>query len=87
MDGIQMIDDRVTILKSDINELKKGLNKMGTTLEKVQEIAAKLSLGVEEIAKDIQTLKEQLAGAGTPEEVEAILQPIIDRLNLLGQAQ
>ena len=60
---------------------------MATILETVTALAASLTLGIDEIANDIQALKDALAGAGTPEEVEAILQPIIDRLNALGQAQ
>ena len=69
------------------HKLKRKVNKMGTVLEKVQELALAIGVATDEIAADLQKLKDQLAGAGTPEEVEAILQPIIDRLTALGQAQ
>lgn len=60
---------------------------MASVLETVQALADALTAGINEVAADLQALKDQLAGAGTPEEVEAILQPIVDRLNALGQAQ
>jgi hypothetical protein len=67
--------------------IKRKVHKMATVLEKVQELALAISVAADEIAADLQRLKDQLVGAGTPEEVEAILQPIIDRLTALGQAQ
>ncbi len=66
---------------------KIRMDKMGTTIEEVQQFAAQIDAATTEIANDLQALKDQLAGAGTPEEVQAILQPVLDRLNNLGQAQ
>ncbi len=60
---------------------------MSIITQKLEEMAAALQLAADEIAADLQALKDLLANAGTPEEVEAILQPIVDRLNALGQAQ
>lgn len=65
----------------------RKVKQMATVLEKVQEYADSINLATDEIAADLLALKEQLAGAGTPEEVQAILQPVLDRLNALGQEQ
>ena len=82
-----MIEDKIVLIKSDLKKLKEGITTMATVLETITELAASLTLGIDEVATDIQALKDALAGAGTPEEVEAILQPIVDRLIVLGQGQ
>ena len=66
---------------------QKRMDKMATTIEAVQQFAAQIDAATTELANDLQALKDQLAGAGTPEEVQAILQPVLDRLNNLGQQQ
>ncbi|MCC7159732.1 MAG: hypothetical protein IT281_09355 [Ignavibacteria bacterium] len=60
---------------------------MSNITQKLEEIAAGLTAAADEITADLIALKDQLANAGTPEEVEQILQPIVDRLNTLGQQQ
>lgn len=60
---------------------------MASVLETVQALATALDTATNEVANDILALKAQLAQAGTPEEVEAILQPILDKLTALGNAQ
>lgn len=78
-------EDRIIVLKSLIKQLKKEIDNMATVIEKVQELAAAISVATDEISADLQILKDQLAAAGTPEEVQEILQPILDRLTALGQ--
>jgi len=74
-------------VKLQIPSIKKRIKQMSIITQKLEEMAAALQLAADEIAADLQALKDLLANAGTPEEVEAILQPIVDRLNALGQAQ
>jgi len=78
---------RLIYLKFQTLFIKRKVNKMGPVLDKVQELANALDVATTEVANDLQALKDQLAQAGTPQEVEAILQPIVDKLTALGNAQ
>ena len=99
--GIEILQDAFYKLKHIKNKIRKVVNKMATGLEELQayvaqigDITTQMSTGITEVANDMQNMAEQLAGAATKEQVDAILAPkvaalqsIADNLTTLGQQQ
>jgi hypothetical protein len=59
---------------------------LSEVLDQVKDFAAKIDAATNAIAVRIQTLIDKIdAGAATPEEIAAVLQPEVDRLTELGK--
>ncbi len=73
------------ILDNQILVLER-IEDMSQVLDQVKDFAAKIDEATNAIAARIQTLIETInAGAATPEEIAAVLQPEVDRLTELGK--
>ena len=73
------------ILTNQIIVLER-LEDMSQVLDQVKDFAAKIDSATNAIASRIQTLIDKVnAGTATPEEIAAVLQPEVDRLNELGK--
>ena len=87
MDPIKKIDDDFNTIKHYFNLFKKGVNEMATVAEALQQFADAMDSGLNELATDIQALKDLIAEGGTVEQVNEKLQPILDKINALKNAQ
>jgi hypothetical protein len=59
---------------------------MPTVEEKVNALRIEFDTATDAVATVLTGLRDQLVGASTPEAVDAILRPVIDRLHVLGEA-
>ena len=57
---------------------------MPTVIEEVQSYADNIDTETNNIASRLAGLRGQLAGAGTPEQVDTILAPVLARLKAVG---
>jgi hypothetical protein len=57
---------------------------MPTVREAVEALAAEFDAATTAVANKLISLEGQLAGASTPEAVDAVLRPVLDRLKVLG---
>lgn len=64
-----------------LQQITGKVTDMAGVIETVQQFADAIDAAATDIAGDIQNLQDQLAAAGTPEEVQALLQPVLDKLN------
>ena len=81
---IVKILSRIIYNQSIIN---RKVTKMASVIEKLQEFAASITDGLNNIEADLLLLKDLVANGGTPEDVIAALQPILDRINVMKEIQ
>jgi methyl-accepting chemotaxis protein len=71
---------------SNQESIIERIQSMSQVLDQVRDFAAKIDEATNAIAARIQTLIDKVnAGTATPEEIAAVLQPEVDRLNELAR--
>lgn len=61
--------------------------QMASVLEELQNFAASINLALDNIEADLNQLKQIVEEGGTPEQVIAALQPILDRVTAMKEIQ
>ncbi len=87
---IEKIENELILINQYLRGITKEIKIMSEATERLEALQASLILGVNEIASDLQALKDLLTGAPTEEELNLIadkFQLSINRLNALGQEQ
>jgi hypothetical protein len=83
---LEKVLHRQARILSNQNQIIERIEDMSEVLDQVKDFAAKIDAATNAIASRIQTLVDKInAGTATPEEVAAVLQPEVDRLNDLGK--
>jgi butyrate kinase len=76
-------ENKLYLIKSILKLIKKEAKKMSAVGDAVQAFANQINEGLDEIATDIQDLQDLVAAGGTIEEVNAKLQPLLDKANAI----
>jgi len=63
--------------------IKKEVKKMSQIGDAIQAFVTQIDVAMDEIAIDIQALKDLIDQGGTIEEVNALLQPLLDKANAI----
>ena len=81
----KLLRRQARILSNQIQIIER-IESMSQVLDQVRDFAAKIDEATNAIAARIQTLVDKVnAGAATPEEIAAVLQPEVDRLTEMGK--
>lgn len=80
---IERIDANFNLINTFSKLIKKETKKMSAIGDAIQAFVAQIDTAMDEIAVDIQALKDLIAQGGTIEEVNALLQPLLDKANAI----
>lgn len=83
MDEIIRIEENLKLIHTFSKLIKKEVKKMSAIGDAIQAFAVQIDTAMDEIAADIQALKDLIAQGGTIEEVNALLQPLLDKANAI----
>lgn len=80
---INRIEKNFTLIHTFSKLIKKERKKMSAIGDAIQAFVTQIDSGLDEIAADIQALKDLIDQGGTVEEVNALLQPLLDKANAI----
>ena len=84
---INRLENNLRLIHIFIKQIKKEVKKMGAVGDAIAGFANAINSALDEIVLDIEGLQarieELIASGGTPEEVAALLQPLLDKANAI----
>jgi DNA anti-recombination protein RmuC len=84
---LRIVNEKLLVKINRLEDLimgtKSALQEMA---DQIGQLRTQISGNIENIAKDIEGLTAQLAGAATPEDVQNILKPQVDALRALAES-